>query len=91
MHVPSTAAKIGDFLTRPEVNMALGMMAPDIGALAWKPSMAMGGLARGVSSKLGQAIGAGTGEIPKFDPVASYSTPSAVAMSPLAAKDPFKQ
>jgi hypothetical protein len=56
MHVPSTISKVGDFLTRPEVNMALGMMAPDIGALAWKPSMAMGGVAKGVGSKLGQAV-----------------------------------
>ena len=26
MHVPSTISKVGDFLTRPEVNMALGMV-----------------------------------------------------------------
>jgi hypothetical protein len=55
-----------------------------------------GGLAKGVGPELRQAIGGAdeyaSPRIPKLnDPVASYSTPTAVAMSPLSAKDPFKK
>jgi hypothetical protein len=90
MHVPSALSKPGEFLTRPEISTTIGMMTPVAGS-PWRAAFGWGGLAKGVGSGLKQPVSGVEHPIPKFDPVAAYSTPSAVAMSPLAAKDPFKK
>jgi hypothetical protein len=94
MKVPSALSKPGEFLTRPEVTTAIGIMTPVLGSTG-RAGTAWSGLAKGIGSELKQAIGGAEYASPRFpklnDPVAAYSTPSAIITSPLAAKDPFKK
>jgi hypothetical protein len=93
-HVPSTLSKPGEFLTRPEVTMALGTVIPGAGIGSAAKGI-LGATTRGIGSELGNqmasTVGAPSRYIPKLDPVASYSTPTSLVTAPLSGKDPFKK
>jgi hypothetical protein len=93
--VPRVLSKPGEFLTRPEVVTAMGTVIPGAGVGAAAKGV-LGAATKGVGSEIGsQAAGmAGTTSpryVPKLDPVASYSTPTALITAPLSGKDPFKK
>jgi hypothetical protein len=90
MRLPSALAKPGEFLTRPEVSMAIGATAPEAGSASTAARGIWGAATKGIGSSLGRALGS-TRFVPELNPVASASTYKALAMTPLSGKDPLKK
>jgi hypothetical protein len=95
VHVPSALSKPGEFLTRPEVTTAIGAAIPGAGAAGTAATGIWKAATRGIGSEVGSQAagmaGASGRYVPKLDPVAAHSTPSALATVPLSGKNPFKK
>ena len=88
--VPSALSKPGEFLTRPEATTALGTVIPGAG-IGPAAKGILGAATRGIGAEVPGVGVVKSGYLPKLDPVAAYSTPSALVTAPLSGKDPLKK
>jgi hypothetical protein len=78
-------------VARPEVSTAMLTAIPGAGNALTAAKGVLGAATRGIGAEVPELGIAKSGYIPKLALVASYSTPTSLAMTPLSGKDPLKK